>query len=74
MSVSVNKIFNPNAFFLSFLRGATRYYNAICILFTYFASFIGYEDDILEVISNLHVQEANSAEKRGNLAENLLKS
>jgi hypothetical protein len=28
----------------------------IYILFTYFASFIVYEDYILEVISNLHVQ------------------
>ena len=27
-------------------------------LFTYFASFIGYEDYILEVISNLHNQRA----------------
>ena len=27
-------------------------------LFTHFASFTGYEDDILEVSSNLHVQES----------------
>ena len=26
------------------------------MVFTYFASFTGYEDDILEVISYLHVQ------------------
>ena len=38
------------------MRGATRYYNAIYILFTYFVSFIGFEEDILDVISNLHVQ------------------
>ena len=43
-------MFNPNAFF-SILRGATWYYNGIYILFKYFASFMGYEDDILEVIS-----------------------
>ena len=30
--------------------------HAICIVFTYFASFIGNEDDIVEVISVLHVQ------------------
>ena len=28
------------------------------IVFTYFASYTGYEDDILEIISNLHVQES----------------
>ena len=34
------------------------------ILFAYFASFIGYEDDFLEVISNLHVQRAKFGGKR----------
>ena len=52
---SINQMFNPNAFF-SLLWGATWYYNTIYILLTYFASFIGYSDEILEVISNLHVQ------------------
>ena len=28
------------------------------IVFTYFASFKGYEDEILEIISNLHVRES----------------
>ena len=42
---SVNQIFNPNVF-VSLLRGATSYYNAIYILLTYFASFIGYADHI----------------------------
>ena len=59
---SVNQIFNPNVFF-SLLRGATWYKNTIYILFTYFASFIGYEDDILEVISNLHVPGAKFGRK-----------
>ena len=53
---SVYEIFNPNALFFSLLRGATWYYNAFYILFTYFASFIGYEDVIIEVISNFHFQ------------------
>ena len=44
---------------------------AIYILLTYFASFIGYEDDILEVISNLHVQGAKLGGKKTNLEENL---
>ena len=35
---------------------ATWYYHAICISFTYSASFTGYEDDIFKVISNLQVQ------------------
>ena len=30
----------------------------VCIVFKYFASFTGYEDEIFEVISNLHVQES----------------
>ena len=53
---SVKQIFNPHAFFFFLLAGATWYYNVIYIIFTYFASFTGYEDDIYEVISNLHVQ------------------
>ena len=36
----------------------------IYIIFTYFASFIGYEDDILEVISNLHIQVAKFGGKK----------
>ena len=52
-----------NSFF-SLLRGATWYYNAITILFIYFASFIGYEDDILKDISNLHVQGAKFGRKK----------
>ena len=55
---SVYQIFNPYAFFFFLLTGATWYYHAIYIVFTYFASFTGYEDDIFEVISNLHVQES----------------
>ena len=54
---SVNKILNQYAFF-SLLRCVTWYNNAIYILFTYFASFIGFEDDIVEGISNLNVQKA----------------
>ena len=60
---SVNQIFYQIALF-SLLRGASRYYNAIYIVFTYFASFIGYEADILEVISNLHVQGAKFGGKK----------
>ena len=51
--------------FFSLLRGATWYYNAIYILLPFFASFIDCEDDILEVISNLHVQGAKFVEKKG---------
>jgi len=32
--------------------------HAIHIVFTYFASFTGYEDDILAVSSNFHIQES----------------
>ena len=55
---SVNQLFNPNALFLFLLTGATWYYHAIYIVLTYFASLPVYEDDILEVISNLHVKES----------------
>ena len=53
---SVNNIFNPCAFFFFLLTGTAWYYHAINMVFTYFASFTGYEDDISEVISNLHDQ------------------
>ena len=38
------------------LTGGTWYYHAIYLVFTYFASFTSYKEDIFEVISNLHVQ------------------
>ena len=53
---SKNQIFNPCVFFFFLLTGATWYYHAIYKVLTYFASFTGYEDDIFEVILNLHVQ------------------
>ena len=53
---NVNQIFNPHAFFFFLLIGATWYYHAIYIVFTYVASFTGYENDTFEVISNLHAQ------------------
>ena len=40
-----------------FLTAVIWYYHAICRVLVYFASFTGYEDDIFEVISNLHDQE-----------------
>ena len=52
----VNQKFNLNAFFFFLLTGATWYYHTIYLVVTYFASFTDYEDDIFEVISNLHVQ------------------
>ena len=36
--------------------GATLYYRAIYIIYTYVSSFTGYEDDTFEVFSNLHIQ------------------
>ena len=53
---SVNQILNPHAFFFFLLAGATWYFHAIDVVLTCFASFTGYEDDIFEFISNLHVQ------------------
>ena len=60
---SVSQIFNPYAFFFFLLTGATWYYHAIYIVFTYFGSFTGYEDAIFEVVSNLHVQGLKFGEK-----------
>ena len=48
----------------SLLRGATWYYNAIYILLTYIASFMGYEDNIFDFISYLHVQGAKFGGKK----------
>ena len=42
---------------------ATWYYHAIYIVFTYVASFTGYENDTFEVISNLHVQGSKFSRK-----------
>ena len=36
--------------------GATWYYHATYIAFSYFELFTDYEDDIFKVISNLHIQ------------------
>ena len=71
---SVNQIFYPNAFFFFLLTGAIWYYHAIYIVFTYFASYAGYEDDIFEVISNLHVQESKFGGKIYKFGGNLKKS
>ena len=54
----VNQLSNQNAFFLFLLTGATSYYHDIHIVFTYLSSFTGYEDEILEVSSNLHVLDS----------------
>ena len=43
-------------------------------LSTYFPSCIGYKDDILDVISNLHVEGAKFDGKKANLAGNIFKS
>ena len=68
------QIFNPHALFFFLLKGATIYYHAIYIVFTYFASFTGYANYIFEVISNLNIQGSKIGGKLTNLAENLLKN
>ena len=45
------------------LTGATWYFLGIYIVFTYFASFTGYEDDIFEFISNFHIQGSKFGKK-----------
>ena len=71
---SVNQIFNPHAFLFFLLTGATWYYHAIYIVFTYFASFTGYADDILKWFLICMFKDPNLAENLTNLAENLLKN
>ena len=56
------------------LTGATRYYYAIYIVFTYFAPFTCCEISIFEVISNLHVQRCKFLKKKNLMAENIFKS
>ena len=48
----VNKICKPNAFFSSFWQALHK----ITMLLPYFAPFTGYEDNICEGISDLHIQ------------------
>ena len=62
---SVNQILNLNALFYFILTGATWYYQTITtyIVFTHFALFTDYEDDIFEVISSLHVQGSKLGRK-----------
>ena len=60
----------PTCILFFLLTGGTWYYHAIYIVFTNLASFTGYEDDIFEVISNLHVQGSKFGENLTNLAEN----
>ena len=43
------------------------------LLFKYFASFIGYKEDIIEVIFNLHVQEAKFGGKKDKFSEKYFK-
>ena len=71
---SLDQIFNPNAFFLFLLKCGTWYYHATHIVFTYFASFTGYEDKILEVSSNLHIQESKFGGKIHKYGEKYFKS
>ena len=52
----VNQIFNPHAFFFFLSTGATWFYYDIYIVFTYFVSLTGYENDKSKVIFNFHVQ------------------
>ena len=61
----------PKSIFFTLLRGATWYYNAIYILFTYSASFIGFADDFLQVICNLHVQGATFGGKKDKFGRNM---
>ena len=68
---SVTQIFKSHAFFFFLLPGATWYCHAIYIVFTNFASFTGYENDIYEVFLIFTFKDPNLAENLTNLAENL---
>ena len=70
----MNQIFNLNALFFFLFIGAMYYYDTVYLIFTYFAWFTNYEDDIFEVFSNLHVGGSKFKEKFTNLAENLKKN
>ena len=52
----VNQIFNLIASFFFLLTGVAWYYYTIYLVFTYLALFLEYEDNIFEIISNLHIQ------------------
>ena len=56
MQISVNHILIPSALFFYRLTGATWYYHAIYIGFTYVAYLTGYKVDLFKIIFELHVQ------------------
>ena len=58
----INQIFNLNAFFFFLLTGATWYYLTIYLVFTYFESFIDYEDDIFKLFFICTFKDPNLAE------------
>ena len=66
---SVNQIFNPCSFFFFFFTGATWYYHAVYSVFTYFASFTGYTNDILKLFLICMFKYPNLAENLTNLGE-----
>ena len=68
---TINQIFYPHAFFFFLLTGATRYYHAIYIVFTYFPSCTGYEDDFLKLFLICTFKNQNLAKNFTNFAENL---
>ena len=59
----VNEIFNLDAYLFFLFPGAKWYYHIIYIVFTCFALFTDYKDDIFKVISNLNVQGYKSGGK-----------
>ena len=61
-----------NSFFF-LLTGTTWYYHTLYLVFTYFASFTNYKDDIFEGISNFHFQGSEFGEKNYKFGENLKK-
>ena len=65
------QIFNVNAFFFFISTDATWYYHATFMVISYFELFTDYEDNIFQVISNLHIQIEMWRSKSGNSKQNM---
>ena len=68
----LHQIFNTSAFLFFLLTGATWYYYAIYIVFTYFALFTCFDIYIFEVISYLAEKLTNLEEKKAKAINDVL--
>ena len=67
----MSNIQTQGIFFFFISTDATWYYHATFMVISYFELFTDYEDDIFQVISNLHIQIEMWGSKSGNSKQNM---